>query len=152
MAAQAQIAPSILSADLAYMARDLETISGADLIHIDVMDGHFTGNLTFGVEMVRMCKRISNVPLDVHMMVTNPDETALWYADAGADYVTVHMEAATHLHRIIEKPSGSWREGGCRAEPRDAGLLAREHHRGRRHGARDERRPRLWRPVLYSRD
>lgn len=102
MAAQARIAPSILSADLAHMARDLDAISGADLIHIDVMDGHFTGNLTFGVEMVRMCKRISNVPVDVHMMVTNPDETALWYADAGADYVTVHIEAATHLHRIIK--------------------------------------------------
>lgn len=96
-----QIAPSILSADMAYLGRDLGRIANADLIHIDVMDGHFTGNLTFGAEIVRACKRVSDVPLDVHMMVTNPDETVDWYADAGADIITVHYEAATHLHRIV---------------------------------------------------
>ena len=96
-----RIAPSILSADMAHLARDLERIATADLIHIDVMDGHFTGNLTFGAGVVAACKRATDVPLDVHMMVTNPDETIDWYLDAGADVITVHAEASTHLHRTV---------------------------------------------------
>lgn len=98
----AHISPSILSADMANLGRDLEMISNADFIHIDVMDGHFTKNLTFGGEIVKACKRSTDVPLDVHMMVTNPDDTIDWYIDAGADVITVHYEAATHLHRIIK--------------------------------------------------
>lgn len=96
-----RIAPSILSADMAHLARDLERIATADLIHIDVMDGHFTGNLTFGAGVVAACKRATDVPLDVHMMVTNPDETIDWYIDAGADLVTVHYETASHLNRVV---------------------------------------------------
>ena len=101
MAHDVRIAPSILSADMAHLARDLERIATADLIHIDVMDGHFTGNLTFGAGVVAACKRSCDVPLDVHMMVTNPDETIDWYLDAGADVITVHTEASTHLHRTV---------------------------------------------------
>ena len=101
MAHDVRIAPSILSADMAHLARDLERIATADLIHIDVMDGHFTGNLTFGAGVVAACKRSCDVPLDVHMMVTNPDETIDWYLDAGADVITVHAEASTHLHRTV---------------------------------------------------
>lgn len=96
-----QIAPSILSADMADLKGELAKISNADYIHFDVMDGHFTGNLTFGVDILKAVKRVSDVPVDVHMMVTNPDETAGWYADAGADMITVHFEASTHLHRTI---------------------------------------------------
>ncbi len=96
-----QIAPSILSADMADLKGELAKISNADYIHFDVMDGHFTGNLTFGVDILKAVKRVSDVPVDVHMMVTNPDETADWYADAGADMITVHFEASTHLHRTI---------------------------------------------------
>lgn len=98
---QALISPSILSADIANLERDLARISSADLIHIDVMDGHFTGNLTFGPNVVAACKRVCTAPLDVHMMVTNPDATIDWYLDAGADIITVHAEASTHLHRTI---------------------------------------------------
>lgn len=101
MAHDVRIAPSILSADMAHLARDLERIATADLIHIDVMDGHFTGNLTFGAGVVAACKRSCDIPLDVHMMVTNPDETIDWYLDAGADVITVHTEASTHLHRTV---------------------------------------------------
>lgn len=101
MASTALIAPSILSADFAHLARDLDRIGNADLIHVDVMDGHFTGNLTFGPGMVAACKSATSVPLDVHMMVSNPDETIDWYLDAGADMITVHTEASTHLHRTI---------------------------------------------------
>lgn len=96
-----KIAPSILSADMANLQSDLDKISNADFIHFDVMDGHFTGNLTFGGDVLKAVKRVSSVPVDVHMMVTNPDETVDWYADAGADIVTVHYEASTHLHRTI---------------------------------------------------
>ncbi len=96
-----KISPSILSADLGNLARDLQSIAEADFIHIDVMDGHFTPNLTFGPQIVRVTKAVSDVPLDVHMMVSNPEESIDWYADAGADLITVHYEAATHLHRIV---------------------------------------------------
>lgn len=96
-----KIAPSILSADMANLKGELDRVAGADYIHYDVMDGHFTGNLTFGVDILKAVKRSTSVPVDVHMMVTNPDETADWYLDAGADMVTVHYEASTHLHRTI---------------------------------------------------
>ena len=107
-----RIAPSILSADLLNLGRDLEAISGADFIHIDVMDGHFTPNLTFGVDTVKACKRASTVPLDVHMMVTNPDESVSWYLDAGADMVTVHLEAARHPHRIVSEIHAAGAQAG----------------------------------------
>lgn len=96
-----KIAPSVLSADMADLKGELEKISQADFVHFDVMDGHFTGNLTFGVDILKAVKRSTDVPVDVHMMVSNPDETVDWYADAGADIITVHYEASTHLHRTI---------------------------------------------------
>ena len=96
------ISPSILSADIARLAEDLDKIASADYIHIDVMDGHFTKNLTFGAGVVAACKRSTSVPLDVHMMVTNPDDTVDWYIDAGADLITIHVEASTHLHGTIK--------------------------------------------------
>ena len=96
------VSPSILSADMAHLADDLDKIAGADYIHIDVMDGHFTKNLTFGAGIVGACKRSTDVPLDVHMMVTNPDDTVDWYIDAGADLITIHFEASTHLHGTLK--------------------------------------------------
>ena len=96
-----RIAPSILSADMADLGRDLGRVSNADLVHFDVMDGHFTQNLTFGPAVLKACRRSTDLPLDVHMMVSNPDESVDWYVDAGADIVTVHYEAAGHLHRIV---------------------------------------------------
>ena len=95
------VAPSILSADMANLGRDLERISNADFIHVDVMDGHFVPNLSYGTPVVRACKGATDIPLDVHLMITNPDEAADWYVDAGADLLTVHTEASTHLHRTI---------------------------------------------------
>ena len=97
-----QIAPSILSVNLGHLANSLDSIKNADYVHIDVMDGHFTPNLTFGPEMVRACKGMTDLPLDVHLMITNPDETIDWYIDAGADLITVHYETASHLNRVIE--------------------------------------------------
>ena len=101
-----QIAPSILSADFANLERDVGMVSeaGADWIHVDVMDGHFVPNLTIGPAHVKMLKRVTDVPLDVHLMIDNPEVQVPWYIDAGADSVTVHVEtcdnAATML-RVI---------------------------------------------------
>lgn len=88
------IAPSILSADFMALGRDVQTVAqgGADWIHVDVMDGHFVPNLTIGPAHVRALKGVTDVPLDVHLMIDNPQVQVPWYLDAGADSVTVHRE------------------------------------------------------------
>ncbi|MDP2300770.1 MAG: ribulose-phosphate 3-epimerase [Actinomycetota bacterium] len=98
------ISPSILSADFTRLAEEIAMIeaAGADLIHVDVMDGHFVPNLTVGPPVIKALKRVATRPLDVHLMVADPDRTAQWYVDAGADIVTIHIEAATHVHRTVE--------------------------------------------------
>ncbi len=98
------LAPSILSADLLRLEKQIRQVAenGADFIHIDVMDGHFVPNLTFGPNMVKAVKRIVNIPLDVHLMISNPDDYIDDYVKAGADILTVHQEACTHLHRTIQ--------------------------------------------------
>jgi ribulose-phosphate 3-epimerase len=98
------IAPSILSADFTRLADAVELVEagGADLIHVDVMDGHFVPNLTIGPPVVKALKRIASKPLDVHLMIDNADATVGWYLEAGADYLTVHVEACTHLHRTLK--------------------------------------------------
>jgi ribulose-phosphate 3-epimerase len=105
MGARITIAPSILSADFTRLAEAIELVErgGADLIHVDVMDGHFVPNLTIGPPVVAALKRIATVPLDVHVMIDNADETAGWYLDAGADILTVHAEATHHLHRVVQR-------------------------------------------------
>lgn len=97
------IAPSILSADFNRLAEEIDKIekAGADLIHLDVMDGHFVPNITFGPGLVESVHKITNLPLDVHLMITNPELYIPRFVEAGADYITVHVEASTHLHRNI---------------------------------------------------
>ena len=98
------IAPSILSADFTRLGEELKAIekAGADWIHIDVMDGHFVPNITYGPIMVEACKRASNLMLDVHLMIEKPDLIIPEFAKAGADYISVHVEACTHLHRSLQ--------------------------------------------------
>lgn len=143
-----KIAPSVLSADMANLKGELDKIAGADYVHFDVMDGHFTGNLTFGVDILKAVKRSTNVPVDAHLMVSNPDETVDWYADAGADMITVHYEASTHLHRTLTHLQQRGVKAGVVLNPPPR-VRAREHHRRRRYGAAHEREPGLWRSELY---
>ena len=99
-----RIAPSILSADFARLAEEVACVeeAGADLLHIDVMDGHFVPNLTVGPPIVEALRKVTKLPLDVHLIITNPDAFVAEFANAGADYLTVHVEAAPHLHRTAQ--------------------------------------------------
>ncbi|CAN5588569.1 ribulose-phosphate 3-epimerase [soil metagenome] len=108
-----RIAPSILSSDFARLADEIAMCEagGADWIHIDVMDGHFVPNLTFGAKVIDTVRRLTNLPLDVHLMVIEPEKYFDSFAKAGATTMTIHVEAAPHLHRQLVRI----RELGCRA-------------------------------------
>ena len=97
------IAPSILSADFARLGEAIAAVErgGADLIHVDVMDGHFVPNITIGVPVVKALKRIAKVPLDVHLMIEDPDRYLDAFAEAGAAMISVHVEALRHVHRTV---------------------------------------------------
>jgi len=98
------IAPSILSADFAALGEAVAAVErgGADLLHVDVMDGHFVPNLTVGPAVVRSLKRVARVPLDVHLMITDPDRYVEAFSDAGAAMMSVHVEVLPHLHRTVQ--------------------------------------------------
>lgn len=99
-----RIAPSILSADFAKLGAEIAAVErgGADLIHVDVMDGHFVPNLTIGPPVVRSIKRVATVPLDVHLMIEEPDRYLEAFVEAGASMISVHVEVLPHLHRTIQ--------------------------------------------------
>jgi ribulose-phosphate 3-epimerase len=98
-----QIAPSILSADFSALGRDIASVErgGADLIHVDVMDGHFVPNITIGPSVVRAIRNVATRPLDVHLMIEEPDRYIEAFVEAGAHMISVHVEAVPHLHRTI---------------------------------------------------
>lgn len=100
-----KIAPSILSADFARLGDEIKAAedAGADFIHIDVMDGHFVPNITIGPLVVKAAKKSTSLPLDVHLMIEDPDKYIDDFADSGADIITVHAESCVHLHRTIQK-------------------------------------------------
>ena len=101
----ARIAPSILSADFARLADEVAKVeaAGADQIHVDVMDGHFVPNITIGPPVVAALRRVTRLPLDVHLMIEDPDRYLEAFATAGAAFITVHAEAVTHLHRTLAR-------------------------------------------------
>ncbi len=99
-----KIAPSILSANFAILGEEVASVSsaGADYIHIDVMDGHFVPNLTIGPGVIKSIRKHSNLPFDTHLMIANPDQYIKEFADSGADIITIHAEACTHLNRTVK--------------------------------------------------
>jgi len=99
-----KIAPSILSADFTRLGEEIKSVeqAGADYIHIDVMDGHFVPNITIGPMIVEAVRRVTDLPLDVHLMISNPDYFIEDFIRAGADIITIHTEAVKHLHRSIQ--------------------------------------------------
>jgi len=104
MARKIKVAPSILSADFSRLGEEIKAVeaAGADVIHIDVMDGHFVPNITIGPIIVEAARRSTKLPLDVHLMITNPELYIADFARAGADSLTVHVEIAFHLNRLVQ--------------------------------------------------
>ena len=113
------IAPSILSADFAYLERDIKKVenAGADWIHIDVMDGQFVPNITIGVPVVKSLKKITQKPLDVHLMIENPERFVVPFADAGADILTIHYEAVQEHKTILQMIKGNGMKAGISIKP-----------------------------------
>ena len=114
-----KIAPSILAADFRRLADEVVAVEagGADWIHIDVMDGHFVPNITVGPPIVDAIRRTTKLPLDVHLMITNPDDYLREFRDAGADVLTVHRETCSHLHRTIHAIKDSGAKAGVSLNP-----------------------------------
>ncbi len=107
-----KIAPSILAADFARLGEQVTQAqdAGADLIHIDIMDGRFVPNITMGPAIVEALATLATIPLDVHLMIVEPDRFVQRFANSGADFITVHVEACAHLHRVLDQIS----DAGCR--------------------------------------
>ncbi|TWH49091.1 ribulose-phosphate 3-epimerase [Sporomusa sp. KB1] len=114
-----KVAPSILSADFSQLANEIIKIeeAGADWVHIDVMDGHFVPNLTFGPPVVAAIRKVTKLPFDVHLMVTNPQDLIEPFIKAGADIITVHAETAPHLHRLLQTIKEHGKKAGVSLNP-----------------------------------
>ena len=114
-----KIAPSILSADFTKLAEEIKAVeaAGADYIHIDVMDGHFVPNITFGPLIVKAARRVTSLPLDVHLMISDPDKYISAFADAGADIITFHAEVSVHIHRTIQQIKAKGKKTGISLNP-----------------------------------
>jgi ribulose-phosphate 3-epimerase len=119
------IAPAILSADFANIQRDVEMInkSEADWFHVDIMDGMFVPNISFGFPVVKAIKKHATKPLDVHLMINDPDRYLQEFKNAGADILTVHLEACTHLHRTIQAIKALGMKAGVAINPHTPAIL-----------------------------
>ena len=113
------IAPSVLSANFGNLDKDIELInrSNADWFHLDVMDGVFVPNISFGFPIIKAIKKLSTKPLDVHLMIVNPDNYTLAFKEVGADILTVHLEACSHLHRSIQNIKNLGMKAGVAINP-----------------------------------
>ncbi len=123
-----KLAPSVLSADFLNLGRDIEMLnnSEADWIHVDVMDGMFVPNITFGFQIIKQIKSVAKKPLDVHLMIAQPERYIKAFADAGADVLTVQYEACTHLHRTIHQIKEEGMQAGVAINPHTPVSLLRD--------------------------
>ena len=114
-----RIAPSILSADFSRLGEEIKAIekAGADWVHIDVMDGHFVPNISFGVPIIRSIRSLTDLPFDVHLMIENVDSFIEEFATAGADYITIHQESGIHLDRSIQLIKAQGKKAGISLNP-----------------------------------
>ena len=114
-----KISPSLLSANFSNLEKDIKMLEecGADLLHIDVMDGHFVPNITIGPVVVEAIKEVATIPLDVHLMISDPDYYAESFINAGADYLTVHAESTSHVHRVVQKIKAAGIKAGVSLNP-----------------------------------
>jgi len=114
-----KIAPSILSADFSRLGEEIAAIEagGADYVHVDVMDGHFVPNITIGPLIVQAARRVTRLPLDVHLMIADPDRYIADFAKAGADIIVVHAEATHHLHRTVQLIKSLGKKAGVSLNP-----------------------------------
>lgn len=114
-----KISPSILSADFSRLGAEIRTVAqaGADYIHVDVMDGHFVPNITIGAPVVQSLRQVTDLPLDVHLMIENPDLYIPDFAAAGSDIITVHQEAVPHLHRTVQLIHSLGKKAGVSINP-----------------------------------
>ena len=111
------ISPSILSADFSRLGEELASVESADWIHVDVMDGRFVPNITIGPMIVEACRRVTDKPLDVHLMIVEPEKYLQQFSEAGADWITVHAEACDHLHRQLQVIRGLGAKAGVALNP-----------------------------------
>jgi len=114
-----KISPSLLSADFSNISKDIKMLEegGAHLLHIDVMDGHFVPNITIGPFVVKAIKKVATIPLDVHLMIENPGDYVDQFIDAGADYLTIHLESTPHVHRVIQNIKAKGIKAGVSLNP-----------------------------------
>lgn len=114
------ISPSILSADFANLERDIKKVekAGADWIHVDVMDGHFVPNITIGVPVVKSIKKVTSLPLDVHLMIENPQKYVKDFRDAGADIITFHIEAVKNVIEVVDLIKSTGAKAGLSIKPK----------------------------------
>lgn len=111
------IAPSILSADLMDLGHEVKTVAGARYIHFDVMDGSFVPEISYGHPVLRALKKTTDIPVDVHLMISNPDEEVASYLEAGADMVSFHVECAKHAQRIVDEIHAAGKRAGIALNP-----------------------------------
>ena len=122
-----KIAPSILASDFTNLGRDIQSLTtwGADWVHFDVMDGQFVPNMSFGPPILSAIRPLTKLPIDAHLMVENPSRFIPWFIQAGADIITIHVEAEKHLHRALQQIHEAGRKAGIVLNPGTPAIAGR---------------------------